>query len=75
MLKAQMLAAALDVYFDDLGAAVPVDLTKVCADTSSCTSPENDSNAFGGAASLTVSRTLAYAAASPTREARSGTPT
>ena len=62
MLKAQMLAVALDVYFDDLGAAVPVDLTKVCTDTSSCASPEDDSSAFGGAASLTVSQILAYAA-------------
>ena len=62
MLKAQMLAVALDVYFDDLGAAVPVDLTKVCGDTSGCASTEDDSSAFGGAASLTVSQILAYAA-------------
>jgi concanavalin A-like lectin/glucanase superfamily protein/F5/8 type C domain-containing protein len=63
MLKAQMLAAALDVYFDDVGAAIPVDLTKVCTDIPTCASTENDSSAFGGASSLTVSQLLAYAAA------------
>lgn len=74
MLKAQMLATALDVYFSDsalggnkIGAPGPVgsvgiDLTKVCANPLTCTSYENTSAAFGGASSLTVSGLLSYAA-------------
>jgi hypothetical protein len=80
MLKAQMLATALDVYFSDpalgtnkIGAPAPlggvkVDLTKVCkmidgSSSSTCSgSYENASGAFGGAASLTVSQMLVYAA-------------
>ena len=67
MLKAQMLATALDVYFSDpalggnrIGAAVPIggvtiDLTHV--------PPIGDaSSAFGGAQHLTVSQILSYAA-------------
>jgi hypothetical protein len=75
MLKAQMLATALDVYFSDpalggnkIGAPAPiggvaVDLTKVCKNIAGgCTIFENVSGAFGGATSLTVSQMLAYAA-------------
>jgi hypothetical protein len=74
MLKAQMLSTALDVYFSDpalggnkIGAPAPIggvaiDLTKVCANPLACSSYVNASSAFGGAASLTVSQILAYAA-------------
>jgi len=74
MLKAQMLATSLDVYFSDpalggnrIGAAVPIggvsiDLTKICKNISTCTIYENTSPAFGGATSLTVSQILSYAA-------------
>jgi hypothetical protein len=74
MLKAQMLATALDVYFSDpalggnkLGAPAPLggvalDLTRVCTDLGTCTSFVNVGAAFGGATSLTVSQLLAYAA-------------
>jgi len=74
MLKGQMLATALDVYFSDpalggnkISAAAPIggvkiDLTKICTNIPTCTSFENDSGAFGGATSLTVSQILAYAA-------------
>ena len=70
MLKAQMLATALDVYFSNpalggnkIGAPAPiggvtVDLTWVKAGTGY----QNVSGAFGGAISLTVSQMLAYAA-------------
>ncbi len=73
MLKAQMLATALDVYFSDpalgtnkINASSPIgarniDLTSVCADTSGCTSYENASSSFGGASSMTVSAMLTYA--------------
>jgi hypothetical protein len=73
MLKAQMLATALDVYFSDpalggnkLNAAVPIgavtiDLKHVCVDIPSCSSFVDVSSAFGGASSLTVSQMLAYA--------------
>jgi len=81
MLKAQMLATALDVYFSSsaLGGnkinapapigGVAIDLTKICkiidgsGGSGSCSSTyQNVSSAFGGATSLTVSQTLAYAA-------------
>jgi hypothetical protein len=74
MLKAQMLATALDVYFSDpalggnkIGAPAPVggasiDLTKICKNIGTCSIFENVSSAFGGATSLTVSQMLAYAA-------------
>jgi enamine deaminase RidA (YjgF/YER057c/UK114 family) len=67
MLKAQMLATALDVYFSDsalggnkIGAPVPIgglviDLTRVWGN-------QNVSAAFGGATSLSVSQMLSYAA-------------
>ena len=61
MLKAQMLSTALGVYFIGFG-NVGIDLTKVCANPTTCTSYENTSAAFGGASSLTVSQILAYAA-------------
>jgi hypothetical protein len=68
MLKAQMLATALDVYFSNpslggnkIGAPAPlgsqsVDLTNIWG------TGENTSAAFGGATSLTVSQLLTYAA-------------
>src|SRR5262249_866679 len=63
MLKAQMLAVALDVYFDDPAIAnASTDLTSICVDTATCPAPEDDSGAFGGAASRTVSQTLSYTA-------------
>ncbi len=63
MLKAQMLGAALDVYFNDpaLGSA-NVDLTKICTDIGTCSAFEDDSGAFAGAVSLTVAQALGYAA-------------
>jgi len=73
MLKAQMLATALDVYFSDpalggnkINAPAPIggdsiDLTKICTNISTCTTFINSSSAFGGATSLTVSQILAYA--------------
>ena len=69
MLKAQMLATALDVYFSDpalggnqIGAPAPIggvsiDLTDSCGG-----SYKNASSAFGGATVLTVSQILTYAA-------------
>jgi hypothetical protein len=63
MLKAQMLATALDVYFNDPAIAnATVDLTSICSDVATCSATEDDSAAFGGAASLTVSQILDYAA-------------
>jgi hypothetical protein len=72
MLKAQMLASALDVYFSDpaLGGnkinaprplgGVQILLTNVCKPTGAGCG--DSSPAFGGAASLSVSQLLAYAA-------------
>ena len=72
MLKAQMLATALDVYFSDpalggnkIGAPAPiggvaVDLTMICTDLS-CTAFENSSAQFGGTPK-TVQQMLTYAA-------------
>lgn len=74
MLKAQMLATALDVYFSDpaLGGnkinagspigGVTINLTNICKNIPACSILENVSSAFGGATSLTVSQMLAYAA-------------
>lgn len=74
MLKGQMLATALDVYFSEpaLGGnkinapapigGVAIDLTKVCKNIGTCSVYETVSSAFGGASSLTVSQMLAYAA-------------
>jgi len=80
MLKAQMLATSLDVYFSNpaLGGnkiaapapigGVSIDLTKICKmidGSGGGTCPgayENVSSAFGGAANLTVSQMLTYAA-------------
>lgn len=76
MLKAQMLATSLDVYFSDpalggnkIGAPAPIggvaiDLTMICkGGFSSCSSGYEDvSSAFGGASSMTISQMLAYAA-------------
>jgi hypothetical protein len=67
MLKAQMLATALDVYFSDpalggnqIGAPAPIGGVKI--DLTNIGTFENVSSAFGGATSLTVSQMLAYAA-------------
>jgi hypothetical protein len=74
MLKAQMLATALDVYFSNpaLGGnkinapapigGVAIDLTKVCANPGTCSLYVNVSGAFGGASSLTVAQMLTFAA-------------
>lgn len=73
MLKAQMLATALDVYFSDptLGGnmikaskpigGVKIDLIKVCKDMT-CATYESVSSAFGGATKMTVMQMLTYAA-------------
>jgi hypothetical protein len=75
MLKAQMLATALDVYFSDpaLGGnklaapapigAFPVDLTAICTDIGACGSFIDASAAFGGVPSATVATLLTAAAA------------
>jgi len=72
MLKAQMLATALDVYFSDpalggnkIGAPAPiggvsVDLTKICQDLT-CVAYEDSSSVFGGSPK-TVAQMLTYAA-------------
>ncbi len=75
MLKAQMLATALDVYFSDpalggnkINAPAPIggisiDLTQICKNIGGgCTITENTSAAFGGATSKTVLELLTYAA-------------
>jgi hypothetical protein len=74
MLKGQTLATALDAYFSDpawggnkIGAPAPIagvaiDLKKVCANPSTCSSYMDVSGAFGGATSLTVGDILTYAA-------------
>jgi len=73
MLKGQMLATSLDVYFSDpaLGGnkikapkpigGIKIDLTQVCKNIPSCSVLENTSAAFGGAKSLTVMELLTYA--------------
>ncbi len=74
ILKAQMLATALDVYFSDPGlggnkinapapiGGVSIDLTKICTNIPTCSTFTNVSSAFGGATSKTVSQMLIYAA-------------
>jgi hypothetical protein len=64
MLKAQMLATALDVYFSDptlggtmIGAATAIGGVKI-----DLTQPQDRSAAFGGAPSMTVTNMLIYAA-------------
>ena len=71
MLKAQMLATSLNVYFSDaaLGGAkigsVIVDLTKICKNIGGgCSIFENVSSVFGGAASMSVGEMLSRAASS-----------
>jgi hypothetical protein len=73
MLKGQMLATALDVYFSNpalggnkLGSPQPiggltVDLQHVCTDIPTCSISIDASSAFGGASSMTVLQLLAYA--------------
>jgi hypothetical protein len=72
MLKAQMLATALDVYFSSAASGNPikapaalggvkVDLTQVCKNIATCTVFEDTSSAFGGATSMTVGNLLAHA--------------
>lgn len=67
MLKAQMLATALDVYYSDpalggnkIGAVVP--LGGVAIDLTNVPSIGNTSAAFGGATGMTVQQILTYAA-------------
>jgi hypothetical protein len=67
MLKAQMLATALDVYFSSpslggnaIGAPAPIGGVAIALNPGS--GLENWSPAFGGAPSMTVSQMLAYAA-------------
>jgi hypothetical protein len=66
MLKAQMLATALDVYFSDpangnkIGAPSPIGEQVI--DLTAIKGTQNVSAAFGGATSLTVNQMLAYAA-------------
>lgn len=63
MLKAQMLATALNVYFNPALGGTAIDLTLVCKNIAAgCTIYENTSSSFGSATSLTVSQLLAYAA-------------
>jgi hypothetical protein len=69
MLKAQMLATALNVYFGVTNGGDTIDLTKICkmidgsGGTATCSgSYQNVSAAFGGATQMTVLQILAYAA-------------
>jgi hypothetical protein len=70
MLKAQMLATALNVFFNKTNGNEKIDLTQVCkmidntsTGTGTCSGTySNASSAFGGATSLTVNQLLAYAA-------------
>jgi hypothetical protein len=75
MLKAQMLATALDVYFSTAGlggnkiaspvalGGVKIDLTSICSSITNCANTyANVSAAFNGATSLTVNQLLTYAA-------------
>ena len=71
MLKAQMLATALDVYFSDpalggnrIGASAPIGGLTI--DLTAIGGSENVSAAFGGATSMTVSQMLTYAAGQST---------
>jgi len=59
MLKAQMLATALDVYFFNIG-GYSVDLTMICTDMT-CTAFEDSSSVFGGTPK-TILEMLSYAA-------------
>jgi hypothetical protein len=74
MLKGQMLATALDVYFTGSGkyagaqaflpstaiGSVDIDLTMICKNISTCTTFENVGSAFGGANHMTVDQMLTY---------------
>jgi hypothetical protein len=67
MLKAQMLATALDVYFSDpalggnkIGAPAPIGSQVI--DLTNIKGNQNVSAAFGGAMSMTVNQMLTYAA-------------
>ena len=74
MLKAQMLATALNVYFSDTalgGNAIGapgalggqgIDLTKICKNIAVCSIYEDTTGAFGGTSPQTVSQLLGYAA-------------
>lgn len=77
MLKAQMLATSLDVYFSDpalglnkINSPAPIgskniDLTKICKDIGACTNYENVSSVFGPANNLTVYQMLLFAGSAP----------
>ncbi len=60
MLKAQMLATALSVYFTPTLGTTKIDLTQINKPIGSSTY-ENVKDAFGGALSLTVNQMLTYA--------------
>jgi hypothetical protein len=72
MLKAQMLATALDVFFSEPGrnpiaapvsiGAVVIDVSKVCKNIGTCSIWESTSSVFGGATNLSVRQLLALAA-------------
>lgn len=74
MLKGQMLATALDVYFstpalggNKINAPAPlggvkVDLTQICANIGSCTVFVDTRSSFGNATALTVNQLLSHAA-------------
>ena len=71
MLKAQMLATALGVFFSDASLGeLDVDLTKVCTQPAACASPTDPApngfvssvSAFGGALHMKVKDLLSYAA-------------
>lgn len=69
MLKMQMLATALNVYFSNpalggnkISAPAPIGGDKIDLTTINAGGFVNVSSAFGGASSLTVSQMLAYAA-------------
>jgi hypothetical protein len=62
MLKAQMLATALDVALSHLSGSQMINLTQVCKNISTCSIYENVSSSFGGATSLSISAMLTYAA-------------
>jgi hypothetical protein len=68
MLKAQMLATALNVFFGVTPGNMVIDLVHGCSmidgsgGTATCNGSENWSSVFGGATSLTVSQMLTYAA-------------
>jgi hypothetical protein len=62
MLKAQMLATALDVIYGKVSGGANVDLTAIPKPVTSTSNYKNTSSAFGGGTCQTVSTLLTYAA-------------